>query len=93
MRAVSTIGIDTGGKGRRYALYRIYIEHEPGLLEHRQNGVEMSADALGYPESYYSPPIQAVEQIEIVRGAASLQYGTQFGGLINFKLKDAPEDK
>jgi len=59
----------------------------------RQNGIEMSADALGYPESYYSPPIQAVERIEVVRGAASLQYGTQFGGLINFDLKDAPEDK
>ncbi len=59
----------------------------------RQNGVDMSADALGYPESYYSPPIQAVEKIQIVRGAASLQYGTQFGGLINFKLKEAPTDK
>ncbi len=59
----------------------------------RQNGVDISADALGYPESYYTPPIQSVEKIEIVRGAASLQYGTQFGGLLNFKLKDAPEDK
>ena len=28
-----------------------------------------------------------------MRGAASLQYGTQFGGLVNFKLKDAPTDK
>lgn len=59
----------------------------------RQNGYDMSADALGYPESYYTPPMQAVERIEIVRGAASLQYGTQFGGMLNFKLKDAPEDK
>lgn len=59
----------------------------------RQNGYDISADALGYPESYYSPPAEAVERIEIVRGAASLQYGTQFGGFINFKLKEAPEDK
>jgi Fe(3+) dicitrate transport protein len=59
----------------------------------RQNGYDISADALGYPESYYSPPAEAIERIEIVRGAASLQYGTQFGGFINFKLKDAPEDK
>ncbi|MCH2215721.1 MAG: TonB-dependent receptor [Flavobacteriales bacterium] len=57
----------------------------------RQNGYDMSADALGYPESYYMPALQAVERIEIVRGAASLQYGTQFGGMLNFKLKDAPE--
>lgn len=59
----------------------------------RQNGYDMSADALGYPESYYSPPAEAVERIEVVRGAASLQYGTQFGGFINFKLKDGPDDK
>jgi len=55
----------------------------------RQNGYDISADVLGYPESYYTPPAEAVERIEVVRGAASLQYGTQFGGLINFKLKGA----
>ena len=59
----------------------------------RQNGYDISADALGYPESYYSPPTEAVERIEIIRGAASLQYGTQFGGLINFKLKDGAKDR
>ena len=50
----------------------------------RQNGYDISADVLGYPESYYTPPAEALSQIEVVRGAASLQYGTQFGGLINF---------
>ncbi len=59
----------------------------------RQNGYDISADALGYPESYYTPPTEAVEKIEIIRGAASLQYGTQFGGLINFRLKKGPPDK
>ena len=57
----------------------------------RQNGYDMSADALGYPESYYLPPLQAVDRIEVVRGAASLQYGSQFGGMLNFKLKEAPD--
>ena len=52
----------------------------------RQNGYDISADVLGYPESYYSPPAEAVQEIQIIRGAASLQYGTQFGGLVNFKL-------
>ena len=59
----------------------------------RQNGYDISADALGYPESYYSPPAEAINQIQIVRGAASLQYGTQFGGFLNFKLNDGPEKK
>lgn len=53
----------------------------------RQNGHDISADALGYPESYYTPPIEAIGRIQIVRGAASLQYGTQFGGLLNFVMK------
>lgn len=59
----------------------------------RQNGYDMAADALGYPESYYAPPMQAIDRIEIVRGAASLQYGTQFGGMVNLKLKEGNPDK
>ena len=59
----------------------------------RQNGYDISADALGYPESYYTPAIEAVGRIQIVRGAASLQYGTQFGGLINFVMRKPVADK
>jgi Fe(3+) dicitrate transport protein len=59
----------------------------------RQNGYDISADALGYPESYYTPPVEAIDKIQIVRGAASLQYGTQFGGLVNFVLRKPVEDK
>lgn len=59
----------------------------------RQNGYDISADALGYPESYYTPASEALERIEVVRGAASLQYGTQFGGLLNFVMKEGPENK
>jgi Fe(3+) dicitrate transport protein len=57
----------------------------------RQNGYDISADVLGYPESYYATPTEALEEIQIIRGAASLQYGTQFGGLVNFKLKSPTE--
>ena len=53
----------------------------------RQNDYDISADVLGYPESYYATPTEALAEIQIVRGAASLQYGTQFGGLVNFKIK------
>ena len=59
----------------------------------RQNGYDISADPIGYPESYYSPPAEALEQIQIIRGAASLQYGPQFGGMVNFVLKKPPKDK
>lgn len=59
----------------------------------RQNGYDISADALGYPESYYTPPSEAIERIEVLRGAASLQFGTQFGGMINYRFKNASPKK
>ena len=58
----------------------------------RQNGYDIAADAFGYPESYYTPPTDFLQKIEIIRGAASLQYGPQFGGLLNFILL-APSEK
>lgn len=59
----------------------------------RQNGYNISADIYGYNESYYLPPMEAVSRIEMVRGAATLQFGSQFGGLVNYVIKDAPADK
>lgn len=67
--------------------------HRTSNFNTRQNGYDISADALGYPESYYTPPLEAVERIQLIRGAASLQFGTQFGGMLNFVLHeggDAP---
>ena len=59
----------------------------------RQNNYDISADVLGYPESYYTPPSEAIEEIQILRGAASLQYGTQFGGLLNFIFREPNSTK
>ncbi|MGN6249572.1 MAG: TonB-dependent receptor family protein [Ginsengibacter sp.] len=59
----------------------------------RQNGYNISADVFGYNEAYYLPPMEAVKRIELVRGAASLQFGPQFGGLVNYILEDASMNK
>lgn len=59
----------------------------------RQNGYNISADVYGYNEAYYIPPMEAVKRIELVRGASSLQFGAQFGGLVNYVTEDAPKDK
>jgi Fe(3+) dicitrate transport protein len=59
----------------------------------RQNGYNISSDIYGYNEAYYLPPMEAVSRIEMVRGAASLQFGSQFGGMVNYVLKEAPADK
>lgn len=50
----------------------------------RQNGINIAADLYGYPETYYTPPMEAIERIEVVRGASSLQFGPQFGGVVNY---------
>ena len=57
----------------------------------RQNGYDIVADPFGYPEAYCNPQMQAVQRMEIVRGHAALQYGPQFGGLVNFILKNGAE--
>lgn len=59
----------------------------------RQNGYDISADPFGYPEAYYTPQLNSVQRVEVVRGAGSLQYGPQFGGLVNFILKNGSETK
>ena len=59
----------------------------------RQNGYDIAADPFGYPEAYYNPQLQAVQRLEIVRGQGSLQYGPQFGGLVNYILRNGSEIK
>jgi Fe(3+) dicitrate transport protein len=59
----------------------------------RMNGYNITADIFGYPETYFLPNLQAVSRIEVTRGASSLQFGPQFGGVINYVLHDAPLKK
>lgn len=59
----------------------------------RQNGYDICSEVFGYPESYYSPPMEALNKIEVIRGAASLQYGPQFGGLLNYQIKKGNPNK
>lgn len=54
----------------------------------RQNGVNIVADLYGYPETYYQPPAEAVQRVDLVRGASSLQFGPQFGGVVDYILRD-----
>lgn len=54
----------------------------------RQNGIGIAADLYGYPETYYTPPSEALSRIEVVRGSASLAFGPQFGGSVNYVVRD-----
>ncbi len=58
----------------------------------RQNGIGIAADPFGYPETYYVPPLEAVERVEIIRGASALQFGPQFGGVVNYIMRHGDPD-
>lgn len=53
----------------------------------RNNGVITNSDMYGYPASHYNVPMEAIERIELVRGSGALQYGAQFGGMLNYVTK------
>ena len=53
----------------------------------RLDGIMTNSDIYGYPASHYSAPMEAIQRIELIRGTASLQYGAQFGGMINYVVK------
>ncbi len=55
----------------------------------RRNDAITNSDMYGYPASHYSMPMEAVDRIQLVRGTGSLQYGAQFGGMLNYISKTA----
>lgn len=57
----------------------------------RQNGYDISAEPFGYPEAYYNPPLQAVQRLQIVKGAGSLQFGPQLGGVLNYIIRNGSD--
>lgn len=59
----------------------------------RQNGYNTNSDIFGYPEDHYTPPMQGIQEIQLVRGSAALQFGSQFGGMMNFIMKSADSTK
>ena len=57
-----------------------------------EDGVPVAPGLFLANESYYSPRIERMESIEVLKGAAGLRYGpTTIGGVINYKTKK-PED-
>lgn len=61
--------------------------HRSWEMNVRQDGVLVNSDIYGYPAAHYSPPMEAMERLELIRGTAALQYGSQFGGLVNYLTK------
>lgn len=67
--------------------------HRSIEMNMRQNGYNTNSDMFGYPENHYTPPLQAVQEVQLVRGSAALQYGPQFGGMMNFVMRKGDSTK
>ena len=61
-----------------------------GGINVRKNGVITGSGMDGYPISYYSMSIEAFGKIGLVQGRGSLQYGAQFGVMLNFMCPNDP---
>jgi Fe(3+) dicitrate transport protein len=59
----------------------------------RKDGALTNSDMYGYPASHFSMPFESIERIELVRGTGSLQYGGQFGGMLNYITKKPDSTK
>lgn len=67
--------------------------HRSIEMNMRQNGYNTNSDIFGYPEDHYTPPMQAIQEIQLVRGSAALQFGSQFGGMMNYIMKSGDSTK
>ncbi|MEE4277614.1 MAG: TonB-dependent receptor [Halieaceae bacterium] len=58
-----------------------------------EDGLPLFLAPYGDPSAHYSPPIDRVERIEVVKGASQVLYGPQtIGGVINFVTSPVPTD-
>jgi Fe(3+) dicitrate transport protein len=61
--------------------------HESWNILTLQDAIPAVPDMYSYPAAYFIPPLEAVERVEFIRGAAGLLYGPQPGGAINYVMK------
>lgn len=57
-----------------------------------EDGIPLALAPYGEPELYYSPPIDRMQRVEILKGSGSILYGPQtIGGVVNFITPDPPQ--
>jgi len=67
--------------------------HESQNLLVLKDGVPFVVDLYGYPTVYYAPPFESVDRLEFVRGGASLMYGPQPSGALNYVTHEPRRDR
>lgn len=67
--------------------------HESQNLLVLKDGMPFVVDLHGYPTVYYAPPFESVDRLEFVRGGASLVYGPQPSGALNYVTHQPRSDR
>jgi len=67
--------------------------HRMQFLQVLKDGIPIHADMIGYPEAYYTPPLDVVDRLEFVRGGASLMYGPHHAGALNYVTYEPRRDR
>jgi Fe(3+) dicitrate transport protein len=57
-----------------------------------KDGISIKNEQFGFPETHYTPILDAVERVEFIRTGAALQFGPQPGGAVNFVMKMPSKD-
>jgi Fe(3+) dicitrate transport protein len=72
--------------------YRGLEPHRAQFTQVLKDGIPIHADMFGYPEAYYTPPLQTIDHIDFINGGGALLYGPQPGGALNFVTKEPYEE-
>lgn len=67
--------------------------HRTQFIQVLQDGIPLHADPVGYPEAYFTPPLDGVDFLEFVRGGASIMYGPQPAGSLNYRTRQPRRDR
>ena len=74
--------------------YRGLDSQRAETMQVLKDSISLKNEQFGFPETHYTPILDAVERIEFIRAGAALQFGCQPGGALNFIMKmprrDAP---
>ncbi len=58
-----------------------------------EDGMPVTLNPYGSPEAYYSPPIERMDRVEVVKGSGQILWGPQtIGGVINYITRDPPRE-
>jgi Fe(3+) dicitrate transport protein len=72
--------------------YRGLDSQRSEFMQVLKDGISLKNEQFGFPETHYTPILDAVERIELIRAGAALQFGPQPGGALNFIMKMPRQD-